>query len=283
MKASKQRKPSASAEKGIVGAPLMPNASIGVKYAEEVQALIKRMALEAQAELKAMFTAPGYALDEPSYRNIREGSPAARARIIINKLLKKYQPLFDDVAESATARMIRRTIKHVDVTASMSLKEMSEAFVLKDFWSPRLQEIVAASTNEAAQLIKTLPQTFLAKVQGETMRSIVSGRGLADLTPFLEKAYQGAKFKARVVALDQTRKAYSALSSQRMQDAGVKEFQWRHSGGGHEPRKQHQAWSGKTFRYDDPPVDDKFGPVLPGAAISCRCYARPVLSFGDDE
>ena len=280
MKAKRQPRRLAS-DKAIVGSPLISNGSIADKYAKAVQALIREMARETATELKAMFSAPGYALDGDDLDEVEDGSPAARSQIILNKLMKKYRGKFDDLATMATDRMINATLKHVDTTAGLSLREIGAGFELPDFWSSRLREIVAASTKEATQLIKTIPEKFLSQVQGQTMRSITSGRGMADLTPFLTEKYGQNLRKAKNVALDQTRKAYSNLSAQRMQDAGVEEFEWRHSRGGHDPRKQHEGWSGKIFRYDDPPVDETFGPVLPGRAINCRCFARPVLRFGD--
>ncbi len=277
--AKRQPKRSAS-DKGIVGSPLIPSAAIGDKYAKAVQALIREMARETAAELKAMFSAPGYALDS-NHDDVEDGSPAGRSQIILNKLMRKYRGKFDDLATMATDRMIKATLKHVDTTSGLSLRELGAGLELPDYWSARLREIVAASTKEAVQLIKTIPERFLSQVQGETMRSITSGRGMADLTPFLAEKYGQNLRKAKNVALDQTRKAYSNLAAQRMQDAGVVEFEWRHSNGGHDPRKQHQGWNGKVFRYDDPPVDETFGPVLPGQAINCRCFARPRLRFGD--
>ncbi|WP_051074109.1 minor capsid protein [Rhizobium freirei] len=281
MKAKRQSRRLAS-DKAIVGKPLISNAAIAEKYAKSVQAMIREMARDTVAELKAMFSAPGYALDGDHFGGVENGSPAARSQIILNKLMRKYRGKFDDLATMATDRMIKATLKHVDTTAGLSLREMGAGLELPDFWSARLREIVAASTKEATQLIRTIPERFLSQVQGQTMRAITSGRGMADLTPFLAKKYGQNLRKAKNVALDQTRKAYSNLSAQRMQDAGVEEFEWRHSHGGHDPRKQHQGWNGKVFRYDDPPVDETFGPVLPGQAINCKCFARPRLKFGDN-
>lgn len=268
---------------GLVGASLIPSAAIAERFAKETQALFREMARETAAELTAMFSAPGYALDDMKVHSVKDGSPAARARIIINRLTKRYRERFDEISTSATDRMMRATIKHVDVTAGLSLRDIGESFEIKDFWSARLREIVAASTQEAAQLIKTIPEYFLSQVQGQTMRAITSGRGMADLVPFLAEKYGQNMRKAKNVALDQTRKAYSNLAAQRMQDAGVQQFIWKHSHGGHDPRKQHEGWAGKVFRYDAPPVDEKFGPVLPGQAIGCKCFARPVLTFGDNQ
>lgn len=258
------------------GGALISSASIADQYQKAVVALIVKMCAESERELKAMFNDPGYAMDAV------DGNPASRARIIINYLKRKYSKYFAKLAQVATERMIRQTIKHSTVTVGMSLREIAKDLELDPAFlnSGRLREIVIASTQEAAQLIKTIPEQYLSQVQGQVMRSITTGGGLATLVPFLREKYGQNVRKARSVAHDQTRKAYSNISNARMVDAGVQEFEWCHSHGGKTPRPQHLGWNGKTFRFDKPPVDDTFGAVLPGIAINCRCFARPILNFG---
>lgn len=267
---------SASAKRG--GA-LISSASIADQYQKTIIALVKRMADETEREFRKMFNDPGYAMDAV------DGNPASRARIIINYLKRKYAKYFNKLAQVATDRMIRQTVRHSTVTLKMSLKEIAKEIELDPAFlnSGRLREIVMASTQEAAQLIKTLPETYLSQVQGQVMRSITSGSGLSTLVPFLRDKYGQNVRKARSVAHDQTRKAYSIISNARMQSAGIEEFEWCHSHGGKTPRQQHLDWNGKTFRFDNPPVDDRFGAVLPGIAINCRCFARPILNFGQKD
>jgi SPP1 gp7 family putative phage head morphogenesis protein len=264
---------SASAKRG--GA-LISSASIADQYQKAIVALVERMSGEAERELKKMFNDPGYAMDAV------DGNPVSRARIIINYLKRKYGRYFTKLAQVATERMIKQTIKHSTVTLNMSLREVAKDLELDPSFlnSGRLREIVMASTQEAAQLIKTIPEQYLSQVQGQVMRSITTGSGLKTLMPFMREKYGQNVRKARSVAHDQTRKAYSQISNSRMQAAGVEEFEWCHSHGGKTPRQQHLNWNGKTFRFDKPPVDDRFGPVLPGIAINCRCFARPILNFG---
>jgi SPP1 gp7 family putative phage head morphogenesis protein len=189
------------------------------------------------------------------------------------------------LAQVATNRMIRQTIRHSTVTLNMSLKEIAKEIELDPAFlnSGRLREIVMASTQEAAGLIRTLPEQYLSQVQGQVMRSITTGNGLKTLMPFMREKYGQNVRKARQVAHDQTRKAYSSIANARMQSAGIEEFEWVHSHGGKVPRQQHLDWNGKIFRFDKPPVDDTFGPVLPGIAINCRCFARPILNFGQKD
>ena len=104
-----------------------------------------------------------------------------------------------------------------------------------------------------------------------------------DLVPYLKQHYAGNVKKARSVAYDQTRKAYNNISAARSQKLGMEEFIWIHSGGGKEPRKDHVAMNGKTFRFDDPPVIGvMYGQEvrgLPGNVPSCRCAMRPLVNF----
>ncbi len=278
-----QRKPSASAKNKLVSGSLISSAGIAEEYAKGTEALIRRMALEVKKELEAMFNHPGYALDA-----VENGNPASRARILINQILQKYKPVFGKWAKQATDRMISRALKHSERSLEMSLKEISKDFALSpDLMSERLKEVVTASTNEAAQLIKTIPEQYLSEVQGAVMRSITSGTGLKTLVPFLNEKYGQNIRKARNVALDQTRKAFNNINATRLQSAGVKKFEWRHSAGGKHPRKLHQELSGKIFSFDDPPyIGDMYGSAvhgLPGTLPNCRCFMKIVLSFTEEE
>ena len=261
------------------GGALISSASIADQYQKAIIALVKKMCEEAERELVRMFDDPGYAMDAV------DGNPVSRARIIINYLKRKYGKYFNKLAQAATDRMIRQTIRHSTVTLSISLKEVAKDLELDPAFlnSGRLREIVMAATQEASQLIKTIPEQYLSQVQGQVMRSITSGSGQATLVPFLREKYGQNVRKARSVAHDQTRKAYSTISNARMQSAGIEEFEWCHSHGGKVPRQQHLDWNGKTFRFDKPPIDDTFGAVLPGIAINCRCFARPILNFGNKD
>ena len=90
---------------------------------------------------------------------------------------------------------------------------------------------------------------------------------------------------AALIARDQTSKATAAINRARMQGLGVRKFKWLHSGGGKEPRPLHKnTLNGNVYSMDDPPViDEKTGERgIPGALVSCRCLAIPVITFGDE-
>ena len=119
------------------------------------------------------------------------------------------------------------------------------------------------------------------------MRSITTGKGMEDLVPFLTKKYKGNIRRARLIALDQTRKAYQSINTSRLKTLGVKSFIWIHSGGGKEPRMEHIRMSGNEYSFDNPPVigvmygEEVRG--LPGDLPNCRCICKPVIKFDLEE
>jgi len=269
---------------------LNPAVAIEQQYTASILALIRRMAEETKKTLLGVFAEAAHdaAMDAGEREGAIEGhaNVSSQARIAINQLVEKYEPLFARVAKKATKRMMDRTIQNSRVTLGASLREISASVSLDaKSMSPALLDVITASTNEAVGLIKIIPTTYLQKVQGAVMRSITTGNGLKDLAPFLEKAYGQNIRHARNVAMDQTRKSYGNVTAQRMKDIGQQTYEWIHTGGSKEPRLDHIALHGKVFRFDDPPViDAKTGQRgKPGDAIFCRCRMRPVISFESND
>lgn len=273
---------SALASKPFVGGGLISSAAIADDYATPILTLFRKMADETRRELRRMFEDPGYALDAV------DGNPASRARIILNRLADKYEPLFRKWAKKATDKMLARNLRHAEQQIGESLKEASKFIEIKsDLMNDRLREITVAASNEASGLIKMIPQQYLQEVGGAVARSISTGNGMQDLIPFLDAKYGQNIRHARNVAHDQTRKAFTNISTARLKAAGVKKFEWRHSHGGRSPRKLHEELNGKVFSYDDPPyIGDMYGQRihgLPATLPNCRCFPKPVIDFGDDE
>ncbi len=284
----KTRAPGPNAQRGSV---LSPNAAIEQEYTAVILTLVRRMCDDTKKAMQAVFAGqkpeiephqPDAAMDEI------ESGTSTQARIALNALMDKYEPLFNRWAKKATKRMMDRTVKNSGVTLGMSLRQMSAAVTLDaSKMSPAMLDIVSASTTEAVSLIKLIPAKYLTNVQGAVSRSITTGNGLADLVPFLEKQYQGNIRHARNVALDQTRKSYNNVNAERMKSIGVQTYEWIHTAGAREPRALHIALNGKVCRLDDPPYIGEMGgePVYgkPGDMIFCRCRMRPVLDFASDE
>lgn len=283
--------PTTKRSEPLRGGVLSPSVAIRDEFATAILAMVRRMAEETKKEMLGVFENAAHdAMDARVIHGAVEGysNVSSQARIALNALIGKYESLFAKLAKRATKRMVDRTSRNSAVTLAMSLREIAPRFTLDaDKISPKLQDIITASTNEAVGLIKLIPTKYLGAVQGAVMRSIANGRGLEDLQPFLNKAYGQQVRHAKNVAMDQTRKVYSNITAGRMDAIGVKKYEWIHTAGGKEPRAAHVAMNGKIFSRDDPPIIGVMYGVevrgKPGDMPSCHCLMRPIVSFDDSD
>lgn len=212
-----------------------------------------------------------------------DASFTAAASKLLRRLASSFTALFTERA-GGLAEALAKGVS--DVSAQQlgeSLKQVSGGVTLKtDVVSGVVADVVKASVRENVALIKSIPSTYFEKIQGDVMRSIQTGRGMADLQPAIENLGETTKKRAALIARDQTSKATTSINRARMQGLGIKKFEWLHSGGGKEPRPLHKdVLNGKIFSLDDPPViDDRTGERgLPGVLINCRCRMVPVITF----
>lgn len=267
----------AKPNKGLIGGALRPNAGIAADFSKPIVDLIGIMYRDVKRELERTFS-------ETQFDMAMDASTASQSRIILNYLLDKWSSRFNKLAKRSVDRMIERTMRNSAVTLEMSLKDVSKDFQIDtSFSNAMLDDVIKASTQEAANLIKLIPQKYINDVQGQVMRSITTGRGLQDLVPYMTKKYNGNVRHAKNVALDQTRKAYQSITTTRLKALGVKKFIWVHTGGGKEPRIEHIKMSGNEYSFDNPPIigimygNEVRG--LPGDLPYCRCICKPVINF----
>lgn len=262
----------------LKGQPLRVSVGISSAYYAELERYINRLIRDtriALSELRELDTAEDSAMD---------ASIASQARIVMNALQRKFEGIFARVAMPISKRMVERTDKNAYSTLKTSIKDMGAAFTLNpDALTGDLADVINASTVASANLIKqNLPAKFLDQIQGDVMRSIQTG---SNLSADLDKYGVSVKNWAKNVAMDQTRKTYSAINRSRMQSIGLDEFEWIHSGGSQHPRVYHRdELNGKIFKISKPPIiDKKTGERgLPGDAPYCRCIMRPTFRFTDE-
>lgn len=269
----------------LKGSPLNYNVALQDKYAKELVSLVKQMTqqtmrdikrLYGHADLKEYFATDAMAMDV---------TPAGQAKMLTNQLTAKFNDLFGRKAPDLAKRMVNNADKASASATHASFKQLSGGLGIKtNILTEELHQVISASVAENVGLIKSIAQKYLGDVQGAVMRSITNGSGLESLQPALEK-YEGMTVRrARNIAYDQTRKAYNNINKGRMQKAGVKKFEWLHTGGSQHPREMHIALSGQVFSFDELPVIDDDGTRgIPGQAINCRCRMLPVVDFGGDE
>lgn len=298
----------------VKGAPLYLSVSIASRYYGKLKPLIDQMHKETTAQLVALFKHPSFAEDAADLKREYErqakpliaavtagkcaaalelerlpmvvtmdASIASQARIITNKLTDKFTALFGSVAAPLATDTVQQTDENSASTLKGSLKDLSGGVAFKtDFVSEGVNDAITASVASNVDLIKRIPEEYMSDITGATMRSITLGNGLADLQPYLTKKYEGTQRQAQLMCMDQTRKAYTSINTERMKSVGVNEFEWVHGGGSRHPREYHaNVLNGNTYSLDDPPIiDPKTGERgLPGQLPNCHCTMRPIVSF----
>lgn len=267
------------------GTRLALPAGVADRYRAKLQFLSRRMTVETAREFLMLWKHD----DVQAYLAAHSGvamdiSPASQARLLANKLKARFDQLFNENAKTYAESMVDQANAASSANTFMSLKEMSGglSFKTKGVMTPVMREFLKATVAENVSLIKSIPDEYFRKVEGQVNRSIISGGGLQQLTDYFQEQHGIEERRAKTIAIDQTHKAYNGLNKGRMQAVGIKAFQWIHSGGGLHPRPHHlYDLNGKTFTWAKLPIIDldtgERG--IPGQAINCRCTMVPVVVF----
>lgn len=261
------------------GAPLNPPDLIEARLRAQMDRMVAEMQATVRREIERLFRGP----DARAAGLAMDASFSSAAARLVRDLQKRFTGLFVDRAGGLADAWANGISRQAAVGLGQSLKDASGGVTLRtDVVGGAVADVVKASIKQNVALIKSIPDQYFLEIEGEVMRSIQSGRGLADLQPALEARYGITKRRAAFIARDQTAKATTAINQARMQGLGVKKFKWLHSGGGKDPRPLHEhTLNGKVFSFDDPPViDERTGQKgLPGVLPSCRCRMVPVIEF----
>lgn len=263
------------------GTPLHHNASIAARYQRQIDSIVQKMIKGTIKEIKTL-----YKSDTSKEYFAMDASITSQSRILMNSLYKKFNEMFGRSASLFADDMVSSANKQSMSSLSSSLSQITGGMTVNTkVMSADLHETMKASIRQNVSYITSIPDTYLTQVEGSVMRSITSGQGLYDLIPELERIGDITERKAKNLALDQTRKAYNSINTDRMKKVGVKKFEWLHSGGGLHPRQDHIELSGQIFSFDNLPIiDKKTGERgIPGQAPNCGCTMIPVITFDDEE
>lgn len=196
---------------------------------------------------------------------------------IVAGLTKKWVEFFNGIAGEIADRYISSGMRYTDSAMMGALKDAG--FAVKFKLGPAAREGYAAVIQENIGLIKSIPERYLSRVQGDVWRCVTQGYDLEALTKSLQKNYGSTRKRAELIARDQTNKAKAVIEQVRRQELGVTKAIWQHSGAGKHPRPSHMAANGKEFEIAKGMyLDGEW--VLPGTAINCRCTSKAILPFG---
>lgn len=269
---AKQFKP-----KVLRGEALNPNLSDALRYKKRLDKYITRMVDDVEKQLKKLFKT-----EEATEYFTTDASLSSQARILTNALIDKYNEMFARISKPLAEQAVNEAEVASSASLHSSLQALSGGLSLKtSSISPDVLEVMNASVVANVALIKSISHQYLNGVQQAVMRSITTGNGLQELIPYLQK-HRGITYRrARMIAYDQTRKAFNGISRGKMDRLGIKKYEWLHSGGSNEPRKLHIKLSGHIFSLDDPPVidEDTGERGIPGQLVNCGCRMLPVIEF----
>lgn len=153
--------------------------------------------------------------------------------------------------------------------------------------SQRTRDILAAASSESVDMIKTISDNYMDSAKSALNYSVTQqSASMSELKDFFHNAlktqYRTHKNKAKNLAYDQTTNVFSSLTYERMRDAGMTKYIWRHRSGSKQPRKYHKdVLNGQIFDINDPPViDQRTGQRgNPGQTYHCGCYAQILVDF----
>lgn len=295
----------------------MPPIRKAIKYQKTLNALIKRMTVETNAAVKALFiseaAAEHFAQDEnlPNY-----------SQRVLRNLQDTFQKLFDSVAPKIADDFVNDVDESSEQSMSQLLLGVTAAGVVQGLTNKsksglnsqtsvelgffpkstlkgkRVEKILNASISENVSLIKSIPREYLAQMEKTVFRAVTTGKGPNDIyktaksqlelskdfKSHLKNTDEKVNRRAKLIANDQTRKVYTGLNAGRMKNAGMDKFKWLHNGGSAKPRPYHlDTLNGNEYSLSDPPViDPKTGERgLPGQLVNCRCSMIPVISAED--
>ena len=269
------------------GEPIRMNPRTADRYALEAEKEVRKMHLDVSSQVEKLFNS------STAKKSVAmDASISSQARILMNKLIDKWTKRFNRFGINWTAHMMGNVSDQSGKDLSDSLKKLSGGLTINaETISSRTNDIIVASTDQCASLIKTIAPEYLKEVKQAVMRSITDDtKSFTELKnsihEMLQSRYKKYTNKAKNTSLDQTRKAYNSITRSRMRDAGITHFKWNHSGGSVKPRCYHRdELNGKVFDLNNPPIiDKKTGETgFPGQLINCKCFQTPVIKFDDGQ
>lgn len=255
------------------------------RYKAAIRKLVDNLTRDSKSMILRMYDKPATEAYFAEDENI--GSLGART---IKQARKALSARYAAKAEELTKKMLRETHKSSRQSVGQSFKKFGDEFVIKVPEMPKdMQDVLRAQIEESVGLIKNIEANYFDRVTGNVMRSITTGDGnLSRLTRLIDESRKVALHRAENVALDQTRKAYQAVTRLNLKNAGIKKAIWIHTGGTLHPRKAHQDFDGKEFNIEDgAPIGHYDGrtdaPTWPAFEPFCRCTMKAILDWDDDE
>ncbi len=212
-----------------------------------------------------------------------DAGEGARARAVIERL---RAAMSHAIAPAAVEDLARKFAVQTSTHQRMALAgELRAALGVDVFISDtRLIPLVEAFVDANVGLIRSIGDQLANRVEGAVLSAVQNGRLWPDLAKDLEKYYDFGEERARLVARDQILTLHADIDQARQRELGVKRFRWVNVNDDR-VRDDHErlgdpgaSGDENIYEYDDPPLNDKGEPVMPGDEPLCRCRAQGIYS-----
>lgn len=269
----------------IISNRLNVNAGIMSWYVKALKTLTKQMTKECEKELIGIYKNLDYQVEIAQDESI-----SSQVRIALNALQKKYGDKFQERSKKLIKELLKKTNYYSNSQVNKALKDML-GDKAKDFTlvgsaiTPEKSEAMKAILFDNVSLIKSIPDEYFKQITGAVARSIENGEGVKNLAKELLSYGAKSERRADLIAQDQTRKAFTSINLRNFEEANIRQFRWRHSGGSREPREYHMnVLDGEIFDVSTGAPNEggkKPDFIYPGQEPYCRCIMEAVLDFED--
>jgi SPP1 gp7 family putative phage head morphogenesis protein len=213
-------------------------------------------------------------------RIVGDASPSEALAAALRRLTRRWQTKLKHTPELMAKWFAEQNGAYTAVAVKGALKAAGITVPLRN--TRAVNNIMRSIINQNVGLIKTIPQEYLARVEGIVQRGVMAGRDLGYVRKQLAKNFEVSERRAEMLARDQSNKAGQAMTKARYEDLGITRAIWQHNAGGKTFRNSHVEMNGEEFDLAQGMYDPEAGDyVQPGELINCRCSYRPVLpEFG---
>lgn len=217
----------------------------------------------------------------------------------MKELGKKWGDRFNKYAETHSKAYVNKLLKMSNTQLKSVLKDWladTQLVLIGQTIPAPVRQVIKASIEYNVSLISSIATRYHDKVFGALMRSVTGGGSLKQLEQEIDKYKRKEYVSAKLIAYDQTRKVYGAITLKSCQHYGIKKMMWRHSHADKKPRPLHIAkWDGVSspqdpngldgliFDIDKPPLIQRATAKTPAIygyptdLINCTCYMRAVM------
>lgn len=207
-----------------------------------------------------------------------DAMPMSRLLQLLGQVTRRWQKAFNQASTLYAKAFTKDVAGRTDTAMKEALRASGMSIKFKP--TKAMRDVARVTVKANAQLIRSIPQQYLGKVEGSILRSVQSGGDLKALTDDLTQNFGVARHRAILIARHQNAAATAAMHKVRQLELGIIKAVWAHSGGGHEPRPSHVKAGRDKVVYDVrkgwfDPHEQKY--IQPGELINCGCYSRSII------